>query len=237
MKKALFTNVCSEPIFLPVWLSYYSKFFPGEDIYLITNNIVDDSIKKAKGKYGVIEVPRESLTVYSEYQYKNLQDPAVIVKLLESFLWELLDEYELVVTCDIDELIIPDTDKYKDFGDYLEKNTKDIDYCTGYEVMQDNSEADIDYTKPLLKQRKYWRRDDFYDKPYILKKKIQWVPGRHGLITDVRSPNNPELFLVHLHRFDYKAYFSRPSSNRTQQDFQYKKEEWVEIPERIRNVI
>ena len=42
-RRAVVTIVHNEPVFLPIWLGYYSRFFAAEDIYVLDNESTDGS--------------------------------------------------------------------------------------------------------------------------------------------------------------------------------------------------
>ena len=42
-RRAVVTIVHNEPVFLPLWLRYYSRFFAAEDIYVLDNQSTDGS--------------------------------------------------------------------------------------------------------------------------------------------------------------------------------------------------
>ena len=45
--------VHNEPVFLPIWLAYYSRFFAPEDIYVLDNDTTDGSTDRD----GFVRIP------------------------------------------------------------------------------------------------------------------------------------------------------------------------------------
>ena len=96
----IFTFVRNENVFLPIWLKYYSRFFNGEDIYILDHSSDDGSIEECLKNYSfnVITIPFES---YNDILRINIARDKQA---------ELLDSYEYVLYADADEIVIPNLD-------------------------------------------------------------------------------------------------------------------------------
>lgn len=195
--RAVITIVNNEPVFLPIWLRYYSRFFASEDIYVLDNESTDDAIDA--GGFKRISVSREGL------------DNLWMVGTVESLQRELLDSYEVVVFTDVDELIAP-APSLGSLGDYMDHFDEEWVNCLGYEMLHmRDSEPPLRPDQPIMAQRRYWFYNDAYDKAAVTSAPISWRPGFHGR-ADFHYNLDPDLRLIHLHRVDYEICLQRHRS-------------------------
>ncbi len=80
--------------------------------------------------------------------------------------------------------------------------------CVRYDVNQHGGEKPLDYTKPILAQRKYWLRNRNYNKIILSKTPLVWDQGQHRT-TDMHQNQSMAiedtgLLLVHLKHADLK---------------------------------
>ena len=212
MKKpyAVFTMVKNEAKFLPLWIKYYSQFGT-RNLYILNHNSTDGSIESI-----VENNPNLNIELV---EHDFIHDNNWMLNVWTKKQKELLEEYEYVITSDVDEFIIPDPNKYINLYHYvfiMMMNNKDSVCCTGYEVVHQRHEElnHLNWDKPILVyQRKYWIRLDSYDKPYIASRPINWSQGRHFEVSDTRKtvrqgresiPRDDDLILCHLHRVDFE---------------------------------
>lgn len=188
-KYALFTIVRNEKVFLPIWYSYYTKYFKEEDVYILDHASTDLSTNNYKN---VIEI-------------KNYftQDHNWMANVSNEFQKKLLKNYKWVFFSHVDEIICPDPNKYLGIEDFLikNKNLKTI-RCKGYEVIQFPEEKDILESKKILLQRRYWFQNDVYSKPLITRTPVKWSAGWHSVQNKDISIKE-DILLIHLHRFDF----------------------------------
>lgn len=137
------------------------------------------------------------------------EDWAATYSIMNLLQEEYFMKYDMIVYADIDEFLIPDPDKYKDLGDYLDQVREDVVRCTGYNVIQSEQEDELDFSKPILKQRKYWGHDEFYDK-YVVLTRPQVYISNHS-IDNPRVPVS-DLVMVHLRDADIKTAKQRSES-------------------------
>ena len=52
-RRAVITIVHNEPVFLPIWHAYYSRFFAPDDIYVLDNDTTDGSTNRE----GFVRIP------------------------------------------------------------------------------------------------------------------------------------------------------------------------------------
>lgn len=186
--RALITIVNNEPVFLPIWLRYYSRFFAPEDIYVLDNDSTDDVINR--GGFERIPVSRNGL------------DNLWMVHKVETLQRELLSRYDVVVVTDVDELIAP-APEMGTLGQYLDRFDEEWVNCLGYEILHmKETEPPLWLDRPIMQQRHHWFYNDAYDKAAVTTAPISWKPGFHGR-DDGRYNLDPDLRLIHLHRVDY----------------------------------
>ena len=188
-KRALITMVHNEPVFLPIWLRYYSRFFDPRDIYVLDNETTDGSTAGD----GFVRIPVAQDRV----------DHTWMVRTIEGLQHELLGRYDVVVVTDVDEIIAP-TPVLGSLGEYLDRFDEEFVNCLGYELLHfKDSEAPLRLDQPILHQRRHWYFNGAYDKAALATVPMQWRPGFHGR-ADFNFNPDPDLRLIHLHRMDYE---------------------------------
>ena len=194
MNGAVVTMVYNEPVFLPIWLRYYSRFFAPDDIYVLDHRSTDGSTRGD----GFVRVPLDH----------EINDDRFRVQASEIQQRELLERYDVVLTTDVDEVVAPDPDRGT-LGDYIEGFSDDFVNCVGYELLHfKDEEPPLSLDRPILAQRRHWYRNPGYDKPLLARVPISWVPGFHTRTDNRRNPD-PSLRLIHLHRMDYSICLDR----------------------------
>lgn len=117
-------------------------------------------------------------------------------KLLNSLQNGLFKDYDLILFADVDEIIVP---MHGTLGEYVDKVDQDVVRCVGYNVIQMEGEPPIDLNKPILQQRRYWSRDNLYDK-YVILTKPQVYTSNHHIVNEI--PSDPNLVMLHLRDID-----------------------------------
>jgi hypothetical protein len=121
---------------------------------------------------------------------------------------ELIGRYDAVLYTDVDEIVAPDP-CLGDLGTYIDHFDDDFVTCRGYEVLHNkDQEPPFDATKPILAQRFTWYANPLYTKPLLARVPMLWYGGCHNRI-DGRTNNDPNLYLIHLHRMDYDICLAR----------------------------
>jgi hypothetical protein len=197
-RRALITMVHDEPVFLPLWLAYYSRYFAPDDIYVLDNDTTDGSTDRD----GFVRIPVSNDRV----------DHTWMVRTIEGLQHELLAGYDVVVVTDVDEFIAP-VPELGTLGDYLDVFAEEWVNCLGYEILHVPSEPPLDLSRPVLDQRRHWFANDGYDKAAIAGVPMTWRPGFHGR-ADFHANFDPDLRLVHLHRMDHDLCLARHRTRR-----------------------
>lgn len=186
-RRAVVTMVHNEPVFLPIWLGYYERFFRPEDIYVLDNDTSDGSTERD----GFVRIPVAHDAV----------DHTWMVRTIEALQHELLDRYDVVLVTDVDEIVAP-VPEWGTLDDYLARFDEEYVNCLGYEILhQPPAEAPLDLRRPILDQRGWWFFNDGYDKAALATVPMRWQPGFHRS-EDAGFNPDPDLRLIHLHRMD-----------------------------------
>jgi hypothetical protein len=197
--RAVVTMVHNEPVFLPIWLRYYSRFFQPEDIYVLDNESTDGSTERG----GFVRIPVANDTV----------DHAWMAQTLGELQGELLDRYDVVLVSDVDEIVAP-VPEWGTLGDYIDRFEEAYVNCLGYELLhRPDLEPPLDLERPVLDQRSWWFINDGYDKAALVTEPIARTPGLHPR-TDGEFNPDPDLRLIHLHRMDYGLCLERHRTRR-----------------------
>jgi hypothetical protein len=193
-RRAALTIVHNEPVFFPIWLRYYSRFFGPDDIYVLDHDTGDGST----AGNGYVRIPVSHETV----------DHTWMVRTIEERQHELLDHYDVVLVSDVDEIVAP-RPEFGTLGDYLDRFEEEFVNCLGYELIHlVDREGPYDPSRKVLEQRGYWFANDIYDKPALATAPLHWQPGFHRTM-DGRMRPDPDLYLIHLHRMDYEICLAR----------------------------
>jgi hypothetical protein len=187
-KHAVLTIVQNEPLFLPIWLRHYSRYFAPDDIYVLDHDSTDGSTSGG----GFVRIPVTHDRVENEW----------MVSTVEANQRELLERYDTVLVTDIDEIVVP-RPEWGTLDEYLDRFDEELVNCLGYEILHlRDIEAPLDPSRPILDQRGYWFANGAYDKAALATVPMKWKPGFHGR-EDNAYAADPDLYMVHLHRVDY----------------------------------
>lgn len=216
-KKAVFTQIHNEPLFFPLWLKYYSQFFDAEDIYVIhlckPIHVPFDSW--IQDQSGFVRLP------YPDLGHCDFQ---IVVDRAKGFQTQLLEKYETVLFAEVDELLA-----HKDgLGNYMDGFCGDFVRCTGYNVLHDfNEEPKIDFSKPIMSQRKWWYFDHLYSKAIMSRIPLDWCWGFHNCDQNHGwdqnnglggRPSDPDLIMVHLRNMDLSLCTARALERQKNED-------------------
>ncbi|HPI90091.1 MAG TPA: hypothetical protein PK859_12375 [Spirochaetota bacterium] len=199
-KCAVFTMIQNEPVFLPIWLKYYTKYFSEDDLFILDHRSNDNCIVESAVKYNFnvirLEYPFSFDHVWFKFTAEMMQAT-------------LLQHYECVIFTDVDEILLPDPNIYKGLDDYIFRLKNDYVKCKAYELIHFvDKEKAFDSTKSILQQRQYWYRFRFFDKSLVTKKPLIWTLGFHSVV-NYKPRRDKNLYLIHLHKLDYSMCWQR----------------------------
>ena len=195
--RAVFTIVQNEPMFLPLWLQYYGRYFSKADIYVLDHDSTDGSVLSAWKEYrpNVVPVHRAE-----SFNHAWLRDT------VQAFQRFLLQSYQNVLFAEIDEIVVANPLYYpKGLSQYIEQNDRPVVRCVGYNLQQQPDEKPVDWQRPILAQRSVMWLSRLYSKPLLCQVPVLWSLGFHFLEggQDHLIPTDRNLMLLHLHRIDY----------------------------------
>jgi hypothetical protein len=113
----------------------------------------------------------------------------------------LLCYYDAVIFSDPDEILIADPDKFSGLGDFVKQRCDQFVTAIGVEVQHlPDIEGDIDFSRPILSQRRHVRFGADYCKTLISRIPLVWRPGFHSC--NYSPLIDRDLFLFHLKTID-----------------------------------
>ncbi len=198
-RRAVFTIAQNEPNFLLLWVRHYRRHFDASDIYVLDHDSTDRSISAVRELCNV-------LTVHHELTF----DHVWLKSTVENFFSFLLGSYPAVLFSDVDEFVVTDPERYPDLGTYIENLRQPAACCTGYNVVHYSDEPPLDFSEPVLKQRRYWHHSPgWYSKRLLGRTPLSWSVGLHQEYNAPEALPDPDLRLIHLHRVDYDYCLAR----------------------------
>ena len=126
----------------------------------------------------------------------------------------LLRSHEIVGFSEVDELVMPVPAMYESLYPALSAD-QPFFRATGYCVVHHHpEEPDMDWTQPLLAQRKHWYRSERYSKICFARMPVQFKHGFHGAWNvPAALPASAALRSIHLHQADYQTTLRRHQRN------------------------
>ena len=236
MRSIAYTIWQNDMVGLKLWLKYYSKYF--DRIHLVcvaTKPEYHPQLNKLQDTY--------NLTY--EFQPVSLIDPDTAFKAINERQRRFFDSFDWVLYCNLDEFLIPDTKKYKNLKDVMKKYPLNWIACEGFDVVQAEDENPIDFSKPYLKQRRYWIKNSNYNKVLLSRVMLEWNAGFHQVkeMDPLNSTliKDTGLYLVHLKYADMHPQLPRdfgPQVTTYHADIlgRPKEDRWL-IPEEVRKFI
>jgi len=184
---AVFTIVRNEPVFLPIWVRYYSKHFANRDIYIIDNGSTDNSTKN---------LPVQVLEKISDGYF----DHKWLTATVSAFQAELLNSgYTHVLFAEADEIVVADPALFPHgLREYVATFSGLHTRVTAWEVVEQPGEYPCNFERTLLSARRYFKRDSRYDKPLLSSLPLSYTLGFHGSTPLPSRDNN--LWMLHLNK-------------------------------------
>jgi hypothetical protein len=187
-KIAIITMVYNEKINLPIWLRHYRRTAPNANLFVIDHSS-DDGSTVFLHKVSRILLPRDEL---------DEDDRTFIINSLQH---GLLRYYEVVIYTDCDELLVPNPAKSPTLEAHLRGRRYSYASPIGINVIHMiDGEPPIDFTRPLLRQRRYGQFHSFLCKPLITRVPLNWEPGFH--ICNQPPHIDKDLYLFHTKQID-----------------------------------
>lgn len=197
-RRAAFTIVHNEALWLGLWLAHYSRFFDADDLFVLDHGSTDHSTSELGGACHVVPVHRQA--AFDHHWLKTV---------VEDFQAFLLRSYDVVLFAEADEFIVADPLRYAGLDAYLDALDRPAARCSGFNVVHQPDEPPLRFDEPLLRQRRYWHASLEYSKRLAARIPLRWSDGFHAEFNAPDDAPDPALLLVHLHRADYDACLAR----------------------------
>lgn len=212
-KVAIICPIKDENTFIHKFFEYYKQHLESRDIYILDFGSSEEYIKD-------VILPNANV-IHTDVDI--LDAPGVFNEIKKNM--ELLksEGYDFVIPLDVDEILYyyedPNSVYYQAIGGlkgFLQGLTKkdNIITCRGYEVLHiPTLQEDLKADEPWSNQIKYWYPEQqHYGKTLISRNQLDWGIGFHKYkINNVwQNPQyNSQLFLIHMHKIDFKTTIER----------------------------
>lgn len=195
------TMVRNDDDFLRKWIAYYGSQIGEENLYVYLDGL-DQAIPDGCGKANIIVKERVEGNVAHADRGR--------IDFISSRAEGLLERYDLVIGTDVDEFLAVDPAVSSSLAEYLSRlNVAPSVSGLGIDVGQHlPTEQAIDWSLPLLSQRRYGYLSSRYTKTSVISRPVAWGSGFHR----VRHHNfriDTNLFLFHFGSADLERIKSR----------------------------
>ncbi|GBR07731.1 glycosyltransferase family 2 protein [Asaia siamensis] len=199
---AAVTMVYNEPVFLPVWLRHYAGLVGMERCYVIDHGSDDGSTDALPCNR--LRIPRSP------------QNDAQRTRAISALCAGLLEWYETVLYCDVDEIIVADPACFPSLDALAASRAALCLTATGFDLIHHaDQEPDLDFDHPLSLQRSSLRLSAAMCKPCLIRAPVTWSPGFHSVKEVLPNPD-PALMLFHLRYSDLREGLKRLARTREQ---------------------
>ncbi|GBQ10623.1 glycosyltransferase family 2 protein [Swaminathania salitolerans] len=199
---AAVTMVYNEPEFLPVWLGYYAQMVGRDHCFVIDHGTDDGSTDTLACNR--LRIPRSP------------QDDARRARAIGRICAGLLEWYEHVLYCDVDEIVVADPVVFPSVTSLARARRARAVTATGFDIIhRPDCEPPLDFTAPIARQRVALRFSAAMCKPCLIGAPVRWSPGFHSVEALPPRPD-PALMLFHLRYVDRDKGLVRLARTRNQ---------------------
>lgn len=205
------TYVHNEAHTLPVWLRYYQRHFAREDMFVLDHGTDDGSTRRTAIPRGVRVLRLEGDAKWMPHAWLNRQVEAHVGRML-------LGGYRCVLLAEVDDMVAADPLVYpgglaqmlREFVSSSARYHRTVGYELSHVSEGKDVEPELDWSRSILAQRRYWGHNPKFDKPYLTKEVLRWGPGFHATTEPpiAQIPRHAALRLIHLHHAD-RTYCDR----------------------------
>ncbi len=189
---AVLTDALSASFFFPSWCRYYGALFGAENLHVIT--------------YAGLKTQFASAAIGNLWVLNSQYDDRLRAAAISDFVKLLLNSYDVILRCDVDEFLVPDLRKHRDLAAYVQHTKLPYVTARGIDMVELPDDAPLDFDAPIIGiQRAYGVRATALNKTCLTTRPLRWAAGFHG--ADV-PPKFDDLYLFH---FKFAALTSRIS--------------------------
>lgn len=201
---AVITMARDDEFFLSRWIAYYGKNFGTENLYVLLDG-TDQKIPHNVGRANIIKLVHIPMP-------RAMGDKSRINKLSE-LADRLLQEYDIVIGCDVDEFLIVDPNVGMSLSRYLSMIKINTSVSgLGMDVAQDlHNDAVLDTNGPFLFQRTRALLSTRYTKPVVINRPVRWGSGFHS-ISGHNFHIDPNLYLLHFGAIDLQMLTTKAAA-------------------------
>ena len=204
-KVAIICPIKDENTFIHKFFEYYGQHLDSKDIYILDFGSSEDYVRDViRPNASVIHTNVDILDAYAVFI--EIQRHMVLLK--ES-------GYDFVIPLDVDEILYYHAEGgLKGFLQGLTKRDNIIT-CRGYEVIHiPTLQEDLKLDEQWFPQIRFWYPEQYlYGKTLITRDQLDWALGFHNYkINNIwqKDPHiNTDLFLIHMHKIDFKTTIER----------------------------
>jgi hypothetical protein len=190
----------NEATWLPRWVRYYGNQFGLANLTIIDDGSDDGSTKDLA--CNLIKIPKMPF---------NDEKRANFISDLQT---AYLNYYDVVIFADVDEFLIPDPQKHRCLHSYCDALKLPAVTAVGLDVLNvESREALMNWSKPVLGQRRFVSFTSALSKTLITRTPIRWGTGFHR---SKPGPSiDPNLYLFHMKYADLPLALSRQAVTRS----------------------
>lgn len=208
MKILVVVPVYNEEVLLPHFLSHYEAW---ADRILVLDNGSTDRTPMIARRHPKVEVRTFQTEGYDELS---------VLRNLEEAGREAKGRYDWVAYPDADEFIrsVPAGRERR----YLEATSADVVLARGFCLVHAPLEPAIDFSLPLLPQRRFGHPSAAYSKPVFIRPEaeVRFQPGKHGILPAAafRMEDPSIIHLIHAEMIDWDLWVYRKNRRALSRD-------------------
>jgi hypothetical protein len=187
-RTAVITDATSAEFFFPRWRRYYGGLFGFENLHVVT--------------YGGMRALFQDAGIGNVWQVNEPYSDDLRVYVIVDLIKTLLNSYDVVIRCDVDEFIVPDPSICANLAEFIEMNEAPYVTAHGIDVIEVEEDSPLDAELPVLcVQRRYARRAAAVGKTCLTTVPLGWSRGFHAASV---IPHFAGLYNFHLKFADLK---------------------------------
>jgi hypothetical protein len=187
-KTAVIADATSPEFFFPRWRRYYGGLFGFENLHVVT--------------YVGMKPLFQDAGIGNLWEVNGSYNDVLRANLISDLTAALLNSYDVILRCDVDEFLVPEPVLFRDLADYVEKNKLPYITAEGVDVIELEGDPALDPNLPVLGARQYGMRSAALNKTCLTTIPLRWAPGFHAANV---FPRLTGLYNFHLKFADLKS--------------------------------